>query len=159
MWPSTTFRPPMSDLSLCWRGLMSISNIGVYDTNVRRLTNPLVSASGAHLTWPPSITKHRYAMSEVSHLVGDRGLVGTCSLSSSVLACFIVGICTYFICFTCLFYSRFLSQFSTYQLSVMVSMGCFTLRNFWKSLKQFNFGWFCFDLVLNSSNFNQYKFQ
>ena len=32
----------------------------------QRLTNPLVGAFGAHLMWPPSITKHRCAMSEDS---------------------------------------------------------------------------------------------
>jgi len=66
-WPTTTFRSSMSDLSLFWRGPMSISNIGVYGSDAQRLTNPLISASGAHLTWPPSITKHQCAMSEVSH--------------------------------------------------------------------------------------------
>jgi len=43
----------------------------------QRLTNSLVGASGAHVTWPPSITKHQCAMSEVSLWVDDRGLVGT----------------------------------------------------------------------------------
>jgi len=56
---------------------MLIFNIGIYDINVQKLTNLLIGASGAHLTWPPSITKHRCAMSEVSPWVDDRGLVGT----------------------------------------------------------------------------------
>jgi len=52
MWPTTSFIPPMSDLSLCWRCLMSISNVGVYDINIRRLTNSLVSAFGPTLRGP-----------------------------------------------------------------------------------------------------------
>ena len=78
----------MSDLFLCWRGSMSISNIGVYDINVRRLTDPLVGVSRAQLTWSPSITKHRCAMSEVSPWVEDRGLVGTQAPQSRAVTCF-----------------------------------------------------------------------
>jgi len=54
----------------------------------QRLTNSLVSASGASLTWPPSITKHRCAMSEVSLWVDDRGLVGTQAPQSRAVTCF-----------------------------------------------------------------------
>jgi len=45
---------------------MSISNIGVYGIEVRRLTDPLIGASRAHLSWPPSPIRHRCVMSEVS---------------------------------------------------------------------------------------------
>jgi len=64
-WPTITFRPPMFDLSLCWRGLMTISNVGVYGTDVQRLTILLIGASGAPLTWPTSTIRHRCAMFEV----------------------------------------------------------------------------------------------
>jgi len=46
---------------------MSISNIGVYCTNVRRLTITLIGVPGTHLTWPTVTIRHRCAMSEVSH--------------------------------------------------------------------------------------------
>jgi len=54
----------------------------------QRLTNPLVGVSRAHLTWPPSITKHWCAMSEVSPWVDDRGLVGTQAPQSQAVTCF-----------------------------------------------------------------------
>ena len=66
----------MSDLSFCWRGPMSISNIGVYGTDVQRLTNPLIGVSEVHLTWPPSTIRHWCAMFKVSHW-DDRRLIGT----------------------------------------------------------------------------------
>jgi len=67
----------MSDLLL----LLARSEIDLQHRGLgyqyQRLTNPLVGAFGTHLTWPPSIAKHRCAMSEVSLWVDDRELVGT----------------------------------------------------------------------------------
>ena len=45
---------------------MSISNVEVYDTDVRKLTNTLICVFGAHLTWPIFTIRHRCAMFEVS---------------------------------------------------------------------------------------------
>jgi len=64
-------RPSTSDLSLCWRGPISPSDVEVSGTDVRRLTNPLIGASGAHLTWPTSTIRHRCAMSEVGLMTED----------------------------------------------------------------------------------------
>ena len=68
---------PMSDLSLCWRGLMSISNVGVYDINIRRLTNSLVSVFGpAHLMWPLPLSDTSVRCLRSVTRIDDRGLVG-----------------------------------------------------------------------------------
>ena len=68
-----------SDIDLQHRGL---------GYKYQRLTNSLVGASGAHLTWPPSIAKYRYTMSEVSLWVDDQGLVGTQVPQSRAVTCF-----------------------------------------------------------------------
>jgi len=56
---------------------MSISNVGVYGTDVRRLTNLLIDASGAPLRGPlPLSGTDVRCLRSVSGIV-DQGLVGT----------------------------------------------------------------------------------
>jgi len=78
----------MSDLLLLLVGFdIDLQHRGL-GHKYQRLTNSLVGAYGAHLTWPPSITKHRCAISEVSLWVDDRGLVGTQAPQSRAVTCF-----------------------------------------------------------------------
>jgi len=77
MWPSTTSGRPMSDLLSLLVGFdLDLQHRGL-GCGYQRQTNSLVGESGAHLTWPPSITKRQCIMSEVSLWVDGRGLVGT----------------------------------------------------------------------------------
>jgi len=78
----------MSDLSSCWRGVMSISDIGVYDTNVIRVTNPLVSASEPTSCGPLPIPSTGVRCLRSVTGIDDRGLVGTQAPQSWVVTCF-----------------------------------------------------------------------